>query len=80
MENETLTTHTSEPDGTENRGPSLAPLTYSVAETAQVLGVSMPTVYRLIVRRLLRPLPHLRHKRIPKRQVHAFINDGSSSE
>jgi hypothetical protein len=40
----------------------------------------MPTIYRLIARRLLRPLPHLRHKRIPKRQVQALINGASSLE
>jgi excisionase family DNA binding protein len=54
----------------------LETLTYSVTETAHVLGVSLPTVYRLIARRLLRPLPGLRHKRLPKRQVHAYINSG----
>jgi excisionase family DNA binding protein len=54
----------------------LETLTYSVTETARVLGVSLPTVYRLIARRLLRPLPGLRHKRLPKRQVHAYINSG----
>src|ERR1700690_3258083 len=48
--------------------------TYSVAEAAQVLGVSMVTVYRLILRRVFRPLPLLRHKRIPKRQIQAFLN------
>jgi excisionase family DNA binding protein len=46
---------------------SLESQTYSVAEAAQVLGVSMVTVYRLILRRVLRPLPLLRHMRIPKR-------------
>jgi excisionase family DNA binding protein len=56
--------------------PPLEPLTYSVTETARVLGVSMPTVYRLIARRLLKPLPGLRHKRLAKRQVHAYINSG----
>jgi excisionase family DNA binding protein len=59
--------------------PTLQPLetlTYSVTETARVLGVSLPTVYRLIARRLLRPLPGLRHKRVSKRQVHAYINSG----
>jgi excisionase family DNA binding protein len=56
--------------------PPLETLTYSVTETARVLGVSLPTVYRLIARRLLRPLPGLRHKRLPKRQVHAYINSG----
>jgi len=51
----------------------LETLTYSVTETARVLGVSLPTVYRLIGRRLLKPLPGLRHKRLAKRQVHAYI-------
>ncbi|HZP59613.1 MAG TPA: helix-turn-helix domain-containing protein [Opitutaceae bacterium] len=51
-------------------------LTYSVTETAHVLGVSLPTVYRLIARRVFKPLPGLRHKRLPKRQVHAFVNSG----
>jgi len=41
-----------------------------------VLGVSLPTVYRLIARRVFKPLPGLRHKRLPKRQVHAFVNSG----
>ena len=50
------------------------PLTYSVAEAAQVLGVSSPTIYRLIARRLLRPLPCLRHKRLPRKQVHRLAN------
>jgi excisionase family DNA binding protein len=55
--------------------PAVAPepLTYSVAEAASALGVSAPTIYRLITRRILRPLDCLRHKRIPKRQVHALV-------
>jgi len=56
----------------------LETLTFSVTETARVLGVSLPTVYRLIARRLLRPLPGLRHKRHSKRQVLAYINSGQS--
>jgi len=56
--------------------PPLETLTYSVTETAHVLGVSLPTVYRLIARRVFKPLPGLRHKRLPKRQVHAFVNSG----
>jgi excisionase family DNA binding protein len=56
--------------------PPLETLTYSVTETAHVLGVSLPTVYRLIARRLLKPLPGLRHKRVSKRQVLAYINSG----
>jgi excisionase family DNA binding protein len=54
-------------------------LTYSVAEAAMALGVSAPTIYRLIGRRVLRPLNCLRHKRIPKRQVEALLN-GLGSE
>ncbi len=50
------------------------PLTYSVTEAAHVLGVSPPTIYRLIARRLLRPLPCLRHKRLPGKQVHRLAN------
>jgi len=56
--------------------PSLETLTYSVTETARVLGVSLPTVYRLSARRLLKPLPGLRHKRVAKRQVLAYVNSG----
>jgi excisionase family DNA binding protein len=56
--------------------PPLETLTYSVTETARALGVSLPTVYRLIARRLLKPLPGLRHKRVSKRQVLAYINSG----
>ena len=50
------------------------PLTYSVSEAAQVLGVSQPTIYRLIIRRMLRPVPGLRHKRLPKKQVQRLAN------
>ena len=44
-------------------------LTYSVAEAAALLGVSRPTIYRLIGRHVLVPIPGMRHKRLPKRQV-----------
>lgn len=43
--------------------------TYSVAEAASVLGVSRPSIYRLIARRVLNPVPGLRSKRIPMKQV-----------
>lgn len=64
--------------GTPLIAPTLQPLTYSVNEAAQVLGVSPVTIYRLLARRLLRPLPCLRHKRIPKRQVEAYLNGAHS--
>ena len=47
-------------------------LTYSVDEAAEALGVSKPTIYRLIARGILRPVPSLRHKRIPCAQLHRF--------
>ncbi|WP_084441747.1 helix-turn-helix domain-containing protein [Termitidicoccus mucosus] len=47
-------------------------LTYSVEESAAALGVSKPTIYRLIAREILRPIPGLRHKRIPCDQVRRF--------
>jgi excisionase family DNA binding protein len=64
-------------------------LTYSVAEAAVLLGVSRPTIYRLIGRRVLIPIPGMRHKRLPKRQVRRLgetgvcddlLSDGQSLE
>lgn len=52
--------------------PETAPverLTYSVEESATALGVSKPTIYRLLARRILRPVPGIRHKRIPCQQI-----------
>lgn len=48
-------------------------LTYSVEESATALGVSKPTIYRLVARRILRPVPGLRHKRIPCQQVRRLV-------
>lgn len=47
-------------------------LTYSVQEAAAVLGISPTTIYRLVYRRLLKPVPGLRHKRISKAQIHTL--------
>ena len=47
-------------------------ITYSVTEAATVLGVSTTSIYRLVARRLLRPVPGLRRKRLLKAQVHRF--------
>lgn len=60
--------------------PSNDSLTYSVDETAVKIGVSKASVYRLLARRLLRPVGGLRHKRIARKQVHAFIEGGPSHE
>jgi hypothetical protein len=34
--------------------------------------VSQPTIYRLIARKILKPFPGIRHKRIPCDQVRRF--------
>jgi len=57
------------PDLTQTAAAPIERLTYSVEESAMALGVSKPTIYRLLARRLLRPVPGLRHKRIPCQQV-----------
>ena len=62
-----------------NSEPSSLPverLTYSVDESAAALGVSKPTIYRLVARRILRPIAGLRHKRIPVRQIQALVQPG----
>jgi excisionase family DNA binding protein len=51
-------------------------MTYSTAEAAHVLGVKRTTVYKLIIRGILKPIPHLRHKRVSKAQVHRLANGG----
>ena len=57
------------PELTQTAAAPLERLTYSVEESATAIGVSKPTIYRLLARRLLRPVPGLRHKRIPCQQV-----------
>jgi excisionase family DNA binding protein len=58
-----------------SRSPKNAePLTYTVAEAAEALGVSSTTIYRLIARRVLKPMSSIRHKRISRRQVQALVN------
>ena len=79
-ENERMNSETNRPQFAAEKIPApaapLEALTYSVAETAQVLGVSEPTIYQLVSRRLLRPMPGLRHKRFSMRQVLAYANSG----
>ena len=55
-----------------------SPLTYSVGQTAVIIGCTDATVYRLIKRRILTAVPGLRHKLISRRQVHKFVDSGSN--
>lgn len=51
--------------------------TYSVEEVATLLQVSRPTVYRLLLRRILRALPGLRTKRITGASLRSYIASAS---
>ncbi len=48
-------------------------LAYSLKETAVMLGISYPTVYRLNKRGLLRSSGALRHKLIPRAEIERFL-------
>ncbi|WP_438479705.1 helix-turn-helix domain-containing protein [Oleiharenicola lentus] len=48
-------------------------LTYTVPEIEAVLKISRPTIYRLIARKIFRPVPGIRHKLIPRDQVVKFV-------
>ncbi len=65
------------PQSTAGTSAPAETLTYSVAEAAQALGVSPATIYRLVCRRILKPIPGLRHKRIAKKQIHALAQGGT---
>ena len=64
----------SQPGSPAPEPPKIERLTYSVAEAATALGVSQPTIYRFIMRRMLRPVQGLRHKRIPCVQVRKLVS------
>ena len=48
-------------------------LMLSVKETAELLGVSQKTVYRLVQRELIRASRTLRHIKIPKAEIERFL-------
>ena len=52
-------------------------LAYTVSELSAELGISKPTIYRLVYRRLLKPLPYLRHKVFPRTEVERFLASGT---
>ena len=58
----------------------ITPLTVSVGQAAQILGVSEPTIYRLVARRLLRVLPGLRHKRITHHSIKTYCSENFPTE
>jgi len=60
---------------TPNPEERFSRLAYSVSETAQILGVSYCTVYRLLQRGLLRSSNALRHKLIPRFEIERFLKE-----
>ncbi|MEO5804414.1 MAG: hypothetical protein ABIR24_12880 [Verrucomicrobiota bacterium] len=50
---------------------------YSLRETAQVLGISYCSVFRLYKRGLLKSSSALRTKLIPLEEIHRFLRDTS---
>jgi excisionase family DNA binding protein len=54
----------------EGKLPRLA---YSMQETAEILGLSYITVFRLVQRGLLRSVSATRHKLIPRKEIERFL-------
>lgn len=53
--------------------PTLPRLAFTMAETAEVLGISYISVHRLIKRGLLRSSTALRHKVISRAEIERFL-------
>ena len=62
---------------TETAKPRLA---YTMRETAEMLGISYQTVYRLVKRGLLKPSGALRNKIISRAEIERFLKETSRSE
>jgi len=56
-------------------GQLIPKLAYTVDETAQALGLSSITVYRLLTRGVLKSSGALRHKVIPVTEIQRFLTD-----
>jgi hypothetical protein len=58
--------------------PAASRLTYTVPQLCAALQVSKVTLWRLEQRRLLVPVPHLRHKRYFAEAVQRFLNGAAA--
>jgi excisionase family DNA binding protein len=61
--------------GSADNVVTLPRLAYSLDETAQILGVSKITVYRLLERGLLKSSTAMRHKLIPVTEIERFLQE-----
>lgn len=55
-------------------------MAYTMAETAEILGVSYITIHRLLKRGKLRCIKWLRHKLIPASEIERFLREGLSDD
>lgn len=62
-------------DSTESHREALPRLAYTMAETAQMLGVSYITVFRLLKRGKLRASTALRSKVIARTEIERFLRE-----
>jgi excisionase family DNA binding protein len=58
----------------------LSKLAYNTKETAELLGTSTKTVYRLLERGLLKSTVALRHKLIPRADIERFLKETTRSQ
>lgn len=61
---------------TDNAG--LPRLAFTMAETAEILGVSYITVHRLLKRGKLRASDAIRNKVIPRTEIEKFLRESTS--
>jgi len=52
----------------------LPQMVFTAEETAEILKVSQKTVYRLVDRKILHAIKALRHLRITKKSLDAFVS------
>ena len=52
-----------------------ARIAFKLKETAQMLGISVNTVRRLVARKLLRPLRYTRHHLFSAQEIERFLHD-----
>jgi len=58
----------------DNTSRSLPRLAWSLTETAEILGLSYTTVWRLVKRGKIRAVPGIGHKLIPQKEIERFLD------
>lgn len=67
-------------DPTPSNTEALPRLAYTMRETAEILGVSYITVYRLLKRGKLRASDAVRNKVIPRTEIERFLRESISDK